>query len=276
MNVVKVGNTVFGEGQPKICIPIVSTSAKEILSQADFISRTKVCDICEWRIDFFDCLVDENQKLDEDAILTTVKSLKEALGSVPLLITFRSKAEGGNMELNDLLYENLILMAVQSGYVDMVDIELSRGDNLVGRLIKSVHTYEVKVIASSHDFEKTPAKDVITGKLFQMDKLGADICKIAVMPVTKADVVTLLNATFEVSSSCEKPIVTMSMGELGTISRITGEFFGSAMTFGSLKEASAPGQVEVNKLSTVLGELHDCLGNGSKQDKCIAGANEEE
>ncbi|MCR5743342.1 MAG: type I 3-dehydroquinate dehydratase [Lachnospiraceae bacterium] len=276
MKTVKVGNTVFGEGKPKICIPIVSTTTDDILSQARFIKKSGLADLCEWRIDYFDRLLDENNKLDEDAVLTTVKALKDALDTVPLLVTFRSKEEGGNLELDNLLYENLILMAVQTGYVDMVDIELFRGENLVGRLIKSVHTYESLVIASNHDFEKTPSKEDIVSRLLDMDRLGADICKLAAMPLVQGDVLTLLNATFEAGQKSEKPIVTMSMGELGSFSRLSGEFFGSAMTFGSLNETSAPGQIDVIKLSGILGNIHDCIGNSRKLDNSIVGANEEE
>ena len=40
----------------------------------------------------------------------------------------------------------------------------------------------------------------------------------------------------------------MSMGKLGVISRICGEVFGSAVTFGTAGKASAPGQLPANQL----------------------------
>ena len=50
----------------------------------------------------------------------------------------------------------------------------------------------------------------------------------------------------------DEPIITMSMGKLGIVSRICGSVFGNAMTFGAAKQASAPGQIEVTKLNDIL------------------------
>ena len=83
-----------------------------------------------------------------------------------------------------------------------------------------------------------------------------NIPKLAVMPKTKADVIKLLIASEEISRELDKPIVTMSMGKLGVISRIGGEIFGSAMTFGTNGAASAPGQIDANYLSELLNLLH--------------------
>ena len=67
-----------------------------------------------------------------------------------------------------------------------------------------------------------------------MQMRQADICKIAVMPQDATDVLTLLSATNEMYTHyASVPIVTMSMGQLGMISRVTGQLFGSALTFGS-------------------------------------------
>ena len=44
----------------------------------------------------------------------------------------------------------------------------------------------------------------------------------------------------------------MSMGQLGMISRVTGQLFGSALTFGSAQQASAPGQLSVQVLRNYL------------------------
>ena len=115
-------------------------------------------------------------------------------------------------------------------------------------------------MASNHDFFKTPDKDDIVGRLRKMQDLGADIPKIAVMPQNKKDVLTLLAATEEMASEyADRPIITMSMAGTGLISRLCGEVFGSALTFGAAKKASAPGQMGVNDLSTVLELLHNAL-----------------
>ena len=95
------------------------------------------------------------------------------------------------------------------------------------------------------------------GRLMGMKKLGADVAKLACMPNSAKDVLTLLSATEAVKSQYpDEPIITMSMGKLGAISRISGEIFGSALTFGSAKKASAPGQLEVTTLQQILRALH--------------------
>ena len=57
----------------------------------------------------------------------------------------------------------------------------------------------------------------------------------------------------------DRPIITMSMAGTGVISRLCGEVFGSALTFGAAKKASAPGQMGVNELETVLRLLRRSL-----------------
>ncbi len=92
----------------------------------------------------------------------------------------------------------------------------------------------------------------------QMFLRGCDIAKIAVMPKSSADVLALLGATEEMKQlfpNC--PVITMSMGRLGMVSRLCGETFGSALTFGSAARASAPGQVPALELRRTLELLHN-------------------
>lgn len=54
----------------------------------------------------------------------------------------------------------------------------------------------------------------------------------------------------------EKPLISMAMGEEGMISRIAGENFGSCVTFGTVGEASAPGQLPLKELKRMMNALH--------------------
>ena len=93
-----------------------------------------------------------------------------------------------------------------------------------------------------------------------MQEYGADIPKIAVMPKSVDDVITLLDATNTMKTQYgDRPLITMSMGGTGVISRLAGEVFGSAFTFGAGKEASAPGQIPVAELRKVLEILHESM-----------------
>ena len=115
-------------------------------------------------------------------------------------------------------------------------------------------------MASSHDFEKTPNVGEMVDRLCSMQKAGADLLKLAVMPRDPGDVLTLLAATWQMRECyAAQPVITMAMGGNGVISRMAGEIFGSALTFGSVGRASAPGQVEVGELKKVLRLLHENL-----------------
>ena len=175
-------------------------------------------------------------------------------------MTFRTSKEGGEKAIEPEAYAELNIKAAQTGYVDLIDVEIFTGDEIVKKIINGAHAAGVRVVASNHDFNGTPAKADIIYRLRKMQDMNADIPKIAVMPKNKKDVLTLLAATEEMATDyADRPIITMSMAGTGVISRICGEVFGSSMTFGAAKKASAPGQMGVNDLNTVLGLLHNAM-----------------
>lgn len=253
MKTVKVRNVEIGSGIPKICVPIVGITKEDIIAEAKSLDNLPV-DVVEWRVDWFESVFDFGKVED------TLKELRAALGDLPLLMTFRTSKEGGEKAIEADAYAELNIKAAETGYVDLVDVEVFTGDDIVKKIITSAHKAGVRVVASNHDFDKTPDKDDIVSRLRKMQDLDADIPKIAVMPTSKKDVLTLLAATEEMYREyADRPIITMSMAGTGVISRLCGEVFGSALTFGAAKKASAPGQMGVNDLSTVLTLLHNAL-----------------
>ena len=168
-------------------------------------------------------------------------------------------AEPGSMaELSDTAYLQLNHLAIASGLIDLIDVELSRGEAVVQTLIREAHAAgsPVAVICSSHDFHRTPSEAEMTERLLQMALLGADLPKLAVMPHSERDVLTLLSVTQTVSEQLQKPVITMSMGALGAVSRVAGGAFGSALTFASTGVASAPGQMQLEDLKVSLKMLY--------------------
>lgn len=253
MKPVEVRNIKIGEGVPKICVPIVGVTKEEIIAEAKTFDSIPV-DIVEWRVDWFEGVFDFARVED------VLKDLRDALGDIPILFTFRTSKEGGEKAIDVQPYKELNIAAAKTGYVDLVDVEVFTGDDIVKEMIAAAHECGVKVVASNHDFDKTPDKDDIVSRLRKMQDLGADIPKIAVMPQNKKDVLTLLAATEEMSSEyADRPIITMSMAGTGVISRLCGEVFGSALTFGAAQKASAPGQIKVHDLQKVLHLLHKSL-----------------
>ena len=234
----------------KIIVPIVGVTKEDILNEAKTFDSIPV-DVVEWRVDWFEHV------FEFDKVEDVLKELRTVLGNIPLLLTFRTKKEGGEKAIDTKDYKDLNLRAAKTGYVDFIDVEIFTGDDVVREIIDGAHAAGVRVIASNHDFFKTPAKSDIIYRLRKMQDMGADIPKIAVMPQSKRDVLTLLCATEEmVTDYADRPIITMSMAGTGVISRLCGEVFGSSMTFGAAKKASAPGQMGVNDLNTVLDLLH--------------------
>lgn len=250
MNTIKVRDIEIGAGAPKIIVPIVGITKEDILNEAKTFDSIPV-DVVEWRVDWFEHV------FEFDKVEDVLKELRTVLGNIPLLLTFRTKKEGGEKAIDTKDYKELNLRAAKTGYVDFIDVEIFTGDDVVREIIDGAHAAGVRVIASNHDFFKTPAKSDIIYRLRKMQDMGADIPKIAVMPQSKRDVLTLLCATEEmVTDYADRPIITMSMAGTGVISRLCGEVFGSSMTFGAAKKASAPGQMGVNDLNTVLDLFH--------------------
>ena len=253
VNPVVVRNIEIGSGMPKVCVPIVEKTREDILSTAKAICSTEA-DLVEWRADWYEDVSAFSE------VIKTAEMLRSILGETPLLFTFRSAREGGEKELSLESYATLLESVAKTGFVDLIDVEVFSGDDAVKNIIQTAHAHGVKVIASNHDFEGTPAREELVARLCKMQDLGADILKIAVMPQTRSDVLTLLSVTEEMSSRhTSRPVITMSMGRTGTLSRLCGEVFGSAVTFASFGKVSAPGQIAIEDLKAGLRLLHKYL-----------------
>lgn len=249
MKTVTVKNVTLGSGSPKIIVPLVGKNEAELIEEAKHL-LTIDCDLVEWRVDFFDKVI------DAQAVAEISKKIAQILSDKPVLFTFRTKQEGGEIAFSDEQYFDLYKTVIASGTIDLLDVELFMDDEAVQEIIQLAHMKKIKIVMCNHDFDKTPSKEEIVSRLCKMQEKHADICKIAVMPQSSDDVLTLLEATNEMQTKhADRPIVTMSMGQKGMVSRMCGEIFGSAMTFGAAKKASAPGQVPVGELREILNTL---------------------
>ena len=253
MNTVQVKNVTIGEGLPKIIVPIVGQTKDEIIAAAKSFANVEL-DIVEWRVDWFEGVFDFDQVKD------VAQALRDVLQDTPILFTFRTAKEGGEKAIEPEAYVELNQNIAKTGLVDLVDVEAFTGDDYVAQIIEVAHQNNVKVVASNHDFDKTKDQADIVSRLRKMQEQGADIPKIAVMPNNKKDVLTLLAATEEMATNyADRPIITMSMAGTGLISRLCGEVFGSAATFGAVGKVSAPGQMNAEDLNTILTLIHKSL-----------------
>ena len=247
---IRIRNLVIGEGPPKIIVPVAAKAEEELLLQAAALTGEPV-DAVEWRADQF------GEVFYEQAMLHALQALREALGDLPLLFTIRTTTEGGTFDGPKEDYLRLNLAAAASGLTDLIDVEFGTGDATVTQHIRDILAYGTRVVASSHDFCRTPPKEELIARLCAMQQSGADIVKIAVMPNTERDVLTLLCASEEFNRLyADRPLITISMGALGAVSRVCGSLSGTDMTFGAAGVVSAPGQIQAKMLQTILWSLH--------------------
>lgn len=250
---VNVRGVEIGGGMPKICVPIVGKTEEEILAAAAELSSSPA-DVVEWRIDWFDGVFDRGR------LKAAMEKLRAVLGAMPLLVTFRTASEGGEKSIKKDDYVELNCDVASWGLAELIDAEAFTGEPEVKKIVAEAHRHGVKVVASNHDFSGTPAKEELVRRLRSMQELGADIPKLAVTPRCPADVLTLLSATEEMASNyADRPIITMSMKGTGLVSRLCGEVFGSALTFGAVGRTSAPGQIDAGELKQVLELFHENL-----------------
>lgn len=199
-----------------------------------------------------------------------------------VLVTLRTRSQGGGLDLDRSGYR-AVLGALAEGYLegaglrrpDAVDVEAYCADLYVpgGRDLEEaradlrllaglVHRAGLDVVASCHDLSGTPEEDETMDLLIDMQDDGADVVKLAATPHDAVDVARLLNATACAREILSVPLVTMSMGEQGAVTRVAGGVFGSALTFvlvpgpdGSWTP-SAPGQLPIESVRAV----HEVLG----------------
>ena len=240
----------IGKGVPKICIPLTGRTKEEILVQAGKAAAAGA-DLLEWRADLWE------EERPQERLEEMLFSLASAVPDLPLLFTVRTKEEGGAAVLSAGDYSEWIQIAADSGKADLIDIEYLRDPDRMRELTASLQRKNVLVIASSHDFEKTGTEEELFERLRSLDRSGADILKLAVMPADEEDVQALMRAVKRFTSGeMSRPVIAVSMGKTGEISRVEGELYGSCITFGTAGEASAPGQIPAGELRMRLEEVH--------------------
>ncbi|MFD2392489.1 type I 3-dehydroquinate dehydratase [Dietzia aerolata] len=207
----------------------------------------------EWRVDLYEPFT-AGSGLDPAPAVAALERLAALLPDTALLVTFRTTAEGGTAEISGPAYLALLDAVAATGLACAVDVEYRHP--MADQAIAAAQRHQTAVVASNHDFEGTPATEEIVTRLQAMEEAGADVAKIAVMPRSAGDVVRLLEATERRYRDAQIPLITMSMGGLGAVTRIGGGVFGSAATFATVGAASAPGQLPAAGVRAALELLH--------------------
>lgn len=246
---IEIKKQVFGQGRPKICVPLVGNTSEELVEEARLAAKSS-CEVVEWRVDLFDKVA------DTDTVLSTLGEIRESLPNKLLLFTFRTTEEGGQREFSFRQYRELYEAVAPTGQLDLLDVELGVAEYLGRGFIQNLKAQGIRIILSYHNFHKTPADGELLLKVSVMKQFAADFGKLAVMPHELKDVLRFMNVSVQLTELTELPLILISMGDLGKTTRVSGELIHSVMTFGSLSASSAPGQIPVEELRQVLDVMH--------------------
>lgn len=182
-----------------------------------------------------------------------IREIKAETG-LPIIVTSRSGAEGGKWDGEEEDRTGLLinLLSLKDG-PDAIDIELSAGMKERNRVIKAAKDRETAVIVSSHDFLKTPPLQNMRTIIEEMFLAGADIAKLAVMPLSVGDTLNLLRITLDFKDA-GKSVCTIAMGSQGKHTRVVAPFYGSVLTYASIESnaSAAPGQLPVDEVKKIM------------------------
>ncbi|MGO3732637.1 MAG: type I 3-dehydroquinate dehydratase [Vagococcus sp.] len=243
MSKLKVRNLTLGENQPKVCVSLIASNFKELFSEAMRLSQLD-CDIIEWRADYF-MYINDISFMRKAAYF-----IRYAIEDKPLIFTFRTLEEGGGQYIEDEYYFELNRYMIHTGLVDIIDLELNKLPDNTTDVIQYAKLKDVKVLISHHNYERTPSKDSLIETVYDMNELGADICKVAVTPNDMTDVLTILESSNEIQKAKPNlPFLVIGMGEIGKLTRLSGELFGSVLTFASTGSSHVTlGQIPIDEL----------------------------
>ena len=244
------GGVTLGEGMPKIAVPVMGGDLLTIREAASRAAQAGA-DIIELRIDSLSPMP------QLATALAACAAVCDGAGNIPLLFTLRTARDGGPGSTDAAAYEALLRGVAAAGACEAIDCELSVGEAVFRRVIDAAHATGVSVVGSSHAF--TPLEDTRTAGqwLIRQRALGADVCKAAVMAQDELDSLRASLAMLTAAQEIDVPVIAITMGESGVLSRVGAECLGSCLTFGTAGEASAPGQMDAVALRGVLRAIHD-------------------
>ncbi|MCC6379198.1 MAG: type I 3-dehydroquinate dehydratase [Burkholderiales bacterium] len=250
----EVRGRLMGGETPLVCTPLVGRTREAVLAEAANVVAKKP-DVVEWRVDFFAAIA------DTQAVVDTGRALRAAVGETPVIFTRRSVNEGGTpIPLDDAGVVALYDAVGAAGLVDFLDFEMGNDPAQVRSVVATARAQRTRVILSYHNFGYTPGQDFLVGRFLEAERLGADVAKVAVMPRDRMDVLTLLSATATAHAKGGIPLISMSMGPLGAVTRMVGGLFGSSLSFAVGDAASAPGQMPIADLAAVYGVIARARG----------------
>lgn len=217
----------------KLIVSVMPRSLEE--AQALDATRYLDADIIEWRADY----------LPKEAILQVAPAIFEKFAGRELVFTLRTRSEGGEIDLSPEEYIHLIKEVAQLYQPDYIDFEYYSYKDVFEEMLDFPN-----LVLSYHNFQETPEN--MMEILSELTILNPKLVKVVVMAHTEQDVLDLMNYTRGFKTlNPEQEYVTISMGKVGKVSRITADVTGSSWSFASLDEVSAPGQISLASMKKI-------------------------
>lgn len=246
MKEIRIRDVVLQEKKATIAIPLIAKDLLDLENQLKDVPFDEI-EVIEWRVDHYKAF------LDDEAVNNALNLIRTYLQDKVLIATFRTLWEGGASAINKENYVHLLKYLLESKKVDIIDLELfAQKNDILKEIIDYAHLNQVYVIMSNHEFERTLSYNDMIKRFEMMQEYDVDILKLAMMPKCEMDVIDLIKASAQINDTCKQLVISMSMGELGKLSRMSSCISGSCISFACINHSSAPGQIEVNQLKKVL------------------------
>jgi len=219
----KIGVVVVGIEDEKTLVDIFKDVKYVELRIDEFLRNFPEEGIIEW--------IKKIKRLGENEIIGTIRWYKEA-GENPFYIPDRKRLE---------IYRKIV------DYVDFVDIEIK--SRIFEKVFEIAKIKNKKVIASYHNFKKTPDYKILRKIIGKGKREGVDYLKIATKINSTKNLFTLLELSYKYSKKMKLVIIPMGVSY---IERLIPLFFGSQFTYLSISKKTAPNQPSYSELSPLL------------------------
>ncbi len=240
----RIKNIELSNFNPTVCVSIIDNTIARALETARVLALREV-KVIEWRLDYLEELN------DKDAIINGLKEFSGICEKNITIATIRTKAQGGRSDFNESELELYLSLIANNKCVDFIDVEYYTFER-PRAFVESLKSLGTNVICSHHDFNETPEDEMTLTLLEEMECSDCDIVKMAVMPENATDVARFMDVCNCFANETKKLFVSMSMGDIGRVSRLAGNVTGSCLTFGAHNKTSAPGQIEYKKLIEIM------------------------
>ncbi|MBP2333981.1 3-dehydroquinate dehydratase-1 [Saccharothrix coeruleofusca] len=198
-------------------------------------------------VDVAELRVDQFERTDVEHVLACAAEF----GDLATLATVRSRREGG--EWGGSEQQRLELFRALAPHVDAVDVELSSRE-IRDDVIAEARRHDAVVIASYHDFERTPELDRLRAVVAEAGEVGADLVKVSTMANSREDVRRL--ATLLTNAPEDLGMIVIGMGATGTLSRVFFPALGSRLTYSFIGDRPTSGQLEFGETSRLLRQFY--------------------